>query len=240
MSESTKRARVRATHLLRDLWHRRHSIWEPAPCSPDDIFPLDMRLIAEKGLGVRFEEPEEIQVPAHGPRNSVPVQTAGFIDRERNRIVVAQRFSHEYRRFTGAHEVAHWLLHPDFTYHRDRPLKGNERLMPKRPQVELEADAFAAELLMPSKYLRRCYLERYGDVLKISTLDERAVFWLSGGNPSGKRPPNVSSRGRRHLSMRIATCASFDNHHFVPLGSRFGVSPTTMAIRLEELQLVVG
>ena len=240
MSESIERVRTRATDLLRDLWRRRHLIWDPTPSSPDDIFPLDVRLVAEKGLGIRFEEPEEIRTAASNPRNAFPVQTAGLIDRNHNRIVVAQEFPLEYRRFTGAHEIAHWLLHPDVTNHRDRPLKGHERLMPSRSQAESEADVFAAELLMPNRYVQRCYLERYGNVMKASALDEDAVFWLSDSSPAGRRPAHVGSRGRRHLSMCIATCASYGGRHFAPLTERFGVSPTAAAIRLEELRLVLN
>ena len=92
MSESTNRARAEATDLLRRLWHRRHLVWDPIPSSPADIFPLDVRLVAEAGLGVRFEEPEEIRFAASTPHNAVPVQTAGFIDRklERDKVVLGQ------------------------------------------------------------------------------------------------------------------------------------------------------
>ena len=239
MSATTKRARARARDLLLSLWSRRHRLWDPVPRSPDDIFPLDVRLVAERGLGVRFEEPEEIPIPVQSSRKSVPVRTAGFIDRKERRIVVAQGVPREYRRFTAAHEIAHWLLHPDLLYHRDRPLKGNERLMPERTQVEFEADVFAAELLMPSKHIVRTYLERFGQVMKASNLDEQAVFWLSGGNRRGERPANFAARGMRFLSLRIATCAAYGGRHFVPLVERFGVSATATAIRLEEQRLIV-
>ena len=240
MSMVTGRVRAAATDLLNRLWRQRNQVWELTPHSVDDIFPLDVCVVARKGLGVRFEEPEEIPPGGYIPRAFVPVQTAGFIDRRGNRIVVAQRFPYDCRRFTGAHEIGHWILHPNFIYHRDRPLRGHERLMPKRAREESEADAFAAELLMPSKHLQRCYFERFREPMRVSALDESAVFWLSGGRPSGERPPDFASRDKRFLSMRMATCSSFGSHHFVPLAKRFGVSPTAAGIRLEELGLILN
>ena len=230
--------RAKATEFLRDLWRRRRAIWHPSPVSPDDIFPLDVRAVAEKGLRIRFEDPESIPPTTPIPARLVPVQTAGFIDRTGGRIVVAQEFQSTYRRFTGAHEIGHWLLHPKLTYHRDRPLKGNERLIPQRPPEEYEADVFAAELLMPSKYLRNCFTARFRDAIRISSLDETTVFWLSGRRPSTGRIPDLASHGKRYLALQVATCRFFASQHFDSIADRFGVSPTAAAIRLEELRLV--
>ena len=232
------RARTTATRFLRNLWRRRAAIWTPTPASPDEIFPLDLRAVVEKGLGVRFDDPEYIPSPSPAAPQSVPVQTAGFIDREGDRIVVAQQFPTDYRRFTGAHEVGHWLLHPKLKYHRDRPLKGTERLAPKRPFEEYEADVFAAELLMPSKYLHKYFRARFREAIHISNVDENLAVWLSGGGASDARISDLVSHGKRYLALRVATCSCFESRHFESIAARFGVSPTAAAIRLEELRLV--
>lgn len=232
------RIRTRASELLRNLWRRRAAIWTPTPVTADDIFPLDLRPVVQGGLGIRFEDPEYISPSGLGPAQSVPVQTAGFIDRKGGRIVVAQKFRNEYRRFTGAHEVGHWLLHPRLRYHRDRPLKGHERLTARRPPEEYEADCFAAELLMPIKYFRRCFFSRFREAIHISNLDESTVVWLAGRRPSSLRISDFVSRGRRHLAMQVATCRCFGSRHFDSITDRFGVSPTAAAIRLEDLRLV--
>lgn len=53
------------------------------------------------------------------------------------------------RRFAGAHELGHWLLHPNLDQtHVDTPEQLRDY---KKSQVELEANTFAAELLMPRK-----------------------------------------------------------------------------------------
>ncbi len=232
------RARATATRFLRNLWRRRATIWTPTPSSPDEIFPLDLRAVVEDGLGVQFDDPEHIPSTTPVPAQSVPVQTAGFIDREGGRIVVAQRFPIDYRRFTGAHEVGHWLLHPKLRYHRDRPLKGTERLTPKRPPEEYEADIFAAELLMPSKYLRRCFEARFREAIHISSLDENVAVWLSGSGAPNARISDLVSHGKRYLALQVARCRCFESRHFESIADRFGVSATAAAIRLEELQLV--
>src|SRR5262249_23080809 len=94
-----------------------------------------------------LEEPEEIPSEREG------FETAGLMDRARRRIVAAQKYPREWRRFTIAHEIAHWVLHPNVEYHRDRPLTGGERANTSRPLEEQEADRFAAELLMPTRVL---------------------------------------------------------------------------------------
>src|SRR5262245_23994360 len=87
------------------------------------------------------------------PPNS-SFEIAGLVDRSQRRIVVAQKFRIEWRRFTTAHEIGHWVLHPGLIHHRDRPLEGGERANRSRPRQEQEADLFAAELLMPSKMVQ--------------------------------------------------------------------------------------
>ena len=232
--------RREARELLIRAWNRRQSIWD-GPVTADDIFPLEVRLVAQAVLGVAFEEPEQISSTTPLSKHTVPIETAGFIDRVGNRIVVAQKFQSDYRRFTAAHEIGHWLLHPNLTYHRDRPLKGYERFIQERPTEEYEADVFAAELLMPTKPMQRCFLDRFSHVIRLSRLTDSTVFWLRGNSP---RPParisDFTSRGTRHLAMLLATCESFEGCHFDSIAKRFGVSPTAAAIQLEELQLVAN
>ena len=242
MSQYTRQqVRDSATALLRSLWRRRSNIWDPTPVTADEIFPLDIRLVAQQGLGIEFEEPEQIPPPTSISADLVPIEIAGFIDRKSNRIVVAQKFDHLYRRFTGAHEIGHWILHENLNYHRDRPLKGGERLTPKRPTAEVEADIFAAELLMPKKYVHNCFTARFTKVVRLSELDESTAYWISSPHALSRvRISDLTSKGTRYLALQVATCSAFNNRHFDSLAKRFGVSPTAAAIRLEELRLVTN
>jgi hypothetical protein len=80
-------------------------------------------IIVRSLLGVALEEPEEIPADPKTPNFEI----AGFMNREENRIVIAQKYKSEYRRFTMAHEIGHGVLHPGTVYHRDRPMTGGEK-----------------------------------------------------------------------------------------------------------------
>jgi hypothetical protein len=72
------------------------------------------------------------------------------------RAVVLHGASNERRRrFTIAHEVGHFVLHPA----RVRPERGGHVTEAMRSE-EREADAFAAELLMPEPLVRQAVLEQ--------------------------------------------------------------------------------
>jgi len=62
------------------------------------------------------------------------------------------------KRFTIAHEIGHLLLHADKNFHIDESFPvylRNERSSTAQDEREVEANQFAAELLMPSRMLMR-------------------------------------------------------------------------------------
>lgn len=76
-------------------------------------------------------------------------EAAGLWQRDRSTILVSRRFKFEVQRFTAAHEIGHFILHPEVggrTLHRELPMIGPRSI---RPPLEQEADHFAACLLMP-------------------------------------------------------------------------------------------
>jgi hypothetical protein len=228
-TKEQEQVKRRATELLRSLWRQRSQIWS-TPRTVDQLLPIPTHVIARHLLRITIEEPETI--PVH---SSSDFQTAGYMDRSERRIVVAQNFRPEWRRFTMAHEIAHWVLHPAITLHRDRPLSGGERANRGRPREEQEADLFAAELLMPAKVLK----EKFGDAfgLQIDLTDPVTISRLSIGVGRELNDYEFASN-LRYRSMVIAGARSFTNR-FAPLASTFGVSPTAMAIQLEDLGLVI-
>src|SRR5579863_1485959 len=222
-----------ATGVLRSHWQERHRIWVNPP-NADGLLPIPVDKIARDLLGLSLEEPEEILF-AHSEDK---YEVAGFLDRGERRIVVAQKFRPEWRRFTLAHEVAHWILHPKITHHRDRPLTGGERANQTRPHDEQEADVFASELLMPEKALRRKFTAAFGSPFDGREPDSTAAFWLSAGSNRHVNEIQLSA-DLRYRAMIIAQTASFAGRHFTPLSTVFGVSPTALAIQLEDLGLVI-
>lgn len=225
------KARTKARELLKLLWQRRREIWN----TPPDIaalIPIPVDVIARSLLGLTLDEPEEI------PSEEVGVETAGMMDRPTGLIVAAQKFPYEWRRFTIAHEIGHWVLHPNVRYHRDRPLNGGEHANGSRPKEEQEVDKFASELLMPTRVLNTYFLEMFGKPIdgRVST-SALAQELSSIGNTSITRED--LSRGLQFRCMLVAKLsANRVGAYFPPLAKRFGVSTTAMAIQLEHLELV--
>jgi hypothetical protein len=191
-------------------------------------------VIARDVLALGLEEPEEIPATHRTPG----FDTAGLIDRAENRIVVAQKHRLEWRRFTIAHEIGHWVLHANMNYHRDRPMNGGERANSARPQAEQEADTFAAELLMPGKALKRKFIDAFGSQIDGRQPNHEWAFWFSAGTRHQVDEIQFSAE-LRYRAMIVAETCSFGTRHFTPLVKTFGVSSTAMAIQLEDLRLVI-
>lgn len=225
------KARTEARELLKLLWQRRREIWNTPP-DLAALIPIPVDVIARSLLGLTLEEPEEI------PSEEKGVETAGLMDRPTALIVAAQKFPYEWRRFTIAHEIGHWILHPNVRYHRDRPLNGGEQANASRPPEEQVVDKFASELLMPTRVLKMYFLEMFGKPIdgRVST-SELAQDLSSIGNTS--ITCEDLARGSRFRSLLVANLsANRFGAYFPPIAKRFGVSRTAMAIQLENLQLV--
>jgi Zn-dependent peptidase ImmA (M78 family) len=132
-------------------------------------------------LGLKLSEPEEIE-PEILQASDMGTEVAGILDRELQLIVVARKFSIHIRRFTLAHELGHWFLHPGLTYHRALPMSGGERLDRRHPLVEREANLFAAELLMPRRQVSTLFAATYGPRVHPDEVDEKLAFRLSLGS----------------------------------------------------------
>jgi hypothetical protein len=78
-------------------------------------------------------------------------------------IVLSGGGSERRRRFTIAHEIGHFVLHPELA----RPERGGDVTEAGRVQ-EREADAFAAELLMPEDLVRQAAREHGADVDRLA------------------------------------------------------------------------
>ena len=96
---------------------------------------------------------------------------SGFLYRDRRRktaVIGVNAHQHPNRQnFTAAHELGHFLLHDFDTVHVDRQFKvwlRSEASSQGTDTEEKEANLFAAELLMPAKFLER-------DISKIGNFD---------------------------------------------------------------------
>ncbi len=84
-------------------------------------------------------------------------ELSGFLYREDDHAVIGVNKDHApvRQRFTISHEIAHLLLHEHDQVHVDRGFRLRNRLSSEgTDRDEVEANRFAAELLMPIRMLR--------------------------------------------------------------------------------------
>jgi len=206
--------------MLRRIWANRTS---QTPEKVIHAAPLD----AVTHLGMAVQEVQGI---------AGSESLAGVMDRQARKILISTRFSMESRRFTLAHELGHVLLHPGTMYFRDRSMEAPDFSTP-RPYYEIEADAFAAEFLMPFKYLRKEFCDRFKEPLDSFANDPEVIRILA------KAPRAVSVRSDQRMSILdrarlIASATTFGFEAFVSLHRHFKVSKTAMAIQLLQTRLV--
>ena len=185
--------------------------------------------MAARVLNILYEEVEVLGKFGSGRDNRFEV--AGTLNRRDRIIQVSRRFPLNVRRFTGAHEIGHWVLHPEEKMHRDRPLDGSK--VSRNPK-ERDADYFAACFLMPRKLLWQVCEQTFGIELPIK-IDENIAFWLSRDEPDSLLRPAVGSDICERI---IANAEFFNGKHFNSLAKQFHVSTTAMTIRLKELGVV--
>lgn len=130
--------------------------------------PVDVEQLATKVLGATVK------------RASFDGKLSGLVHRGRDgRAVIAVNADHASvrQRFTIAHEVGHLLLHAQEDLHVDEGIwLRNERSGSATDEREIEANQFAAELLMPTELIREAVGGRNLDLANDEdpTLDDLA------------------------------------------------------------------
>jgi len=232
MTDSQIENAVRDLHAR--IWRERGALWA-ADRMPAPVEMLDPAAAARL-LGIEFEVHDELGSRFCGGGGAARFEIAGLLDRQAKKIAISRRFAPATQRFTAAHELGHWLLHPDNVMHRDRPLDGLEFIRVRRAPEEREADRFAALFLMPEKLVKKRFEESFG-VTGPLVIDDAAAFWLCGSNPGFLLGADLNSLERE---VAVAAARSFASRHFDSLARYFGVSIASMAIRLRELKLVAA
>ena len=123
---------------------------------------------------------------------------AGFIDVERQKIFVNHKDTPAQQNFTIAHELGHYLLrHHERESYKDsysvmlRNMQLEEHPMTEEVRMELEANWFASNLLVPTSFLRErvqqyphatdeLLADMFGvepDVIRKRKFSNRFVFW---------------------------------------------------------------
>jgi Zn-dependent peptidase ImmA (M78 family) len=220
----------KAHELHREIWLRREIIWPMGV--PPPVAMLDP-LVALENLGLNCELRDSAS--ADGSRGA-DAEAAGFLDGRRGIVVISTAFSYEVQRFTAAHEAAHAVMHPwigDKVLHRDLPSLGTQA---RRHEHDREADYFAACYLMPRKLVETEFALRFGS-RRPMPLTEATLFAMRVPE-SGVRTVFSAPAGSLQFARLVASAEVWDRMRFKSMAEAFGVSPTAMAIRLEELGLV--
>lgn len=208
------------------IWNDRHNIFKGhVPEHPLDLIDPAIALGA-KGFTVDSDRNlgEMWDAGSHA-------RVAGIVDQEKRAVRIAVGLEEQERRFTTAHELGHVILHPWMTgLHRDRAVSGP---MVRRSSLERDADSFASCFIMPAKLLLRRFRDKFG--MDVFRLNEDTVYGLRLGTIDQAQR---RIRDRRAVALAVATANSFMGISFEPLSKFFRVSPTAMAIRLEEVGLV--
>lgn len=212
-----------------EVWSRRALLWPMGEPRAEAMF--EPRVVADV-LGLYYETRELVASERGGFGE---YEAAGSLDRRTGILAVSGRFEYPVQRFTAAHEIGHFVIHPwvgDRVAHRDRPVRGYQ--LSGRQVVEQEADYFAACLLVPRKPLVSAFEMRFG-TRKPLPLTETVAFHLAGGSAHHLFSAPSSSL---QFASAVARAEAFDGRRFVSLASMFNVSVSAMAIRLREVGLV--
>src|SRR6266446_5518333 len=76
--------------VLKPLWLRRGEFLPKGESSPLALLPISLDLVISNLLGLRLERQDEI-IPEGGTYPLAGLQTAGLLDRELGRIVIAEK-----------------------------------------------------------------------------------------------------------------------------------------------------
>lgn len=219
-----------ARRLQVEVWSQRKVLFELGDPPIQQVLSPD---VAARVCGLEYEYRDRIGAATGGYH----YEAAGLFDRERGIISISTHFPFEVQRFTGGHELGHFVLHEwvgDRVAHRDRCVVDG-LTNPNRPLEEREADYFAACYLAPKRLVETEFRSRFGRVpLKLS---ETLAFHLRGSQAQALL---TAVPGSLDFAIAVAGCHSLDGQRFVALADHFGISVTAMAIRLRELDLVAS
>jgi Zn-dependent peptidase ImmA (M78 family) len=213
--------------LQNTLWRHKDSIWRNKNIkSPLEV--LQPSTVLNKVMGYKYQTQNSLGIYEN---DGDFFEIAGLIDKKDKLVQVSKMFPHETQNFTTAHELGHAILHRQNTLHRDRPLDGSSTK--PRSREEIQADKFATFFLMPTRIVEDVFFEVFET--KKFVINEASVLYIRGNSISLFKK---KCRNKRGLSKILATTEYYKGKSFNSLSSIFKVSPETMAIRLEELDLL--
>ena len=136
--------------------------------------PVPIEDIADTHLGLLVRDVEDLSSAPGAPPLTPAQALSGLLLPARGEIWVNASESRQWpprRRFTIAHEIAHWQLHRDHgagVYCRATAVDAGMRTTPAAlPPMEDEANRFAAALLMPAGLIQEHYVRCERDFFRL-------------------------------------------------------------------------
>ncbi len=217
----------KAREIQISMWQDRTKIWPDGV--PSNLVDILDPFIALKRIGYDCVLNETL---GQFYNDGKLCEVAGTIDKSLKQVHISGRFLPNIRSFTAAHELGHALLHEIGTgLHRDRPLDG--ATVSPNP-IESEANKFAAFFLMPRNLVKRNFQQFFLTDKFFLNEDTIFAFGISNFDVAINKYKTL-----RQLSRLLASVERYNGHHFISLANQFRVSIEAMAIRLEELELLV-
>jgi formiminotetrahydrofolate cyclodeaminase len=214
------------TDIQNTMWVYKDTIWKKnEPVTPIEIID-PVKLL--KKLGYQYQQKDLLE--SYETLDGY-FETAGVIDTQNKHLSISKNFAPQTINFTIAHELGHAILHPNLVLHRDRPMDGSS-VNTTVDFKEWQANKFASCFLMPSKLVKKQFQQLF--------LSTRIGLNTSTALALGMRITDLRDKCKsdRDLSKIIASTEQFGSVSFPSLAQQFEVSNETMAIRLEELELV--
>jgi len=213
--------------LQNTLWLQRDKIWKNQNVqNPMEL--LKPEIVLKKVMGYTFLLSNNLGIYE---QEGVRFEIAGLIDKSQKTVQISRRYPLDTQNFTTAHELGHAILHRQTVLHRDKPIDGSLTL--PRSTEEFQADKFAAYFLMPGKIVEETFFQLF-EIEKFK-INENSATAIGAKSILFLREKCQNLRG---LGRLVASLELYAGKPFKSLSEIFGVSVETMAIRLEELNLL--
>ena len=213
--------------LHNTLWQQRNKIWKQDV--PEHLIQvLKPDVVLKKVMNYVYIE--ELALGNHKIEGG-RFEIAGLIDQGKKVVKISKQFPKESQNFTIAHELGHSILHSQTVLHRDKSIDAST-FASKSPE-EIQADKFATYFLMPANLVKELFKEIFR--LPRFVINTDTALALRAGSVDKLRQ---ECKNTRELARKLSSSKYFAGKKFKSLSEIFGVSVETMAIRLEELNLV--
>ncbi|MGA2226467.1 MAG: ImmA/IrrE family metallo-endopeptidase [Syntrophobacteraceae bacterium] len=211
-----------AERVLKLLYAKKREELGDAP-GYEQFYPIDL----EKVLKIIGWTIDRVEMVGHSSSND-PIDAKADFGKKSLTVGVHEGMPRGRINFSIAHEIGHILLHGERgigVLLRTRSIRDNFNKTSLRHPFEIEADRFAAELLMPAKAIRI----QFGQIFQCpSIIPDSTIAARIAGRPLPDK---------KTLSRAIAGYSPGGEKP--SLADFFGVSLATMAIRLTELRCVL-